>query len=358
MPPKKHSPVNKHVWKVYHLLNRSVMLHGPTGTGKSRCSLFLCDLIKDYIDVVAAACPTNDLHHDWTGKIPEFLITKTLSTSWIENIITTQEKKKDLVTTADDIGGAYWKMIPGHKAIDDEYAAKIAEIDANTEKNKTLFTGDDYSRVKFEKYDAEYTRNKKSRELITKYSKDLFKKFGVAMGDKKDQDSIKLTIFSLYYRLNCNMLLIIDDCTDQFIHVDDATWKKLYTKLRHFNITLLMTTHSLNDIKGQVLRTSPFWHVFTTPGHASYFLNNATTGVKGIISPSMSDLENAFSLPKDQEQTHMRKVTISRDLGQIYSFTFPLQIDFQLGTKSIWKVDKMLAKNKQKEPMAIDARMF
>lgn len=358
MPPRKTTPISKHIWKTYHLLNRSAMLHGPTMTGKSRCSLFLCDLVKDYIDTVIAFCPSNDFHNDWTGVVPKILIRKTLTTAALDNAISVQEKKKDMVDRAASYGDKYWAMIPGSRDIDREYDAKIKEIDANTEKNKQLLTGEDYARIKHEKYVAEYERNVASRKLVTKYSPSIFKKYGVEYADKKDQTSIKLTIFAMYFRLNFNMLLIIDDCTELFGSIDETTWKKLFTKLRHFNITVLMTTHSLNDIKGQALRTSPFWHVFTTPGHAAYFLNNGTTGVKGIITPTMADIEDSFNLPDEQRQTHMRKVAISRDLGKIVSFTFPLQIDFKVGSKTLWKASKILEDKKGERPQALDSKMF
>ena len=358
MAPRKTTPISKHVWKPYHLLNRSAMLHGSTGSGKSRCSLFLCDLVKDFIDTVVVFCPSNDFHRDWTGVVPAIFIHKTLTTTALERAIEGQERKKQAIDYATEYGKKYWAMIPGSQDIDRRYEAKIREIDANTEKNKQLMTGDDYSRIKHEKYVAEYERNIASRQLVTKYCPMLFKKYGATQGDKKDQTSIKLTIFEMYFRLNYNMLMIIDDCTEIFCDIDDSVWKKLYTKLRHFNITLIMTTHSLNEIKGQVMRTSPFWHIFTTVGSAAYFLNNGTTGVKGIITPTMADLEAAYVIPDEQQQSHMRRVAISRDLGKIVSFTFPLEINFKVGSKTLWKASKILEEKKGDRPQALNSKMF
>lgn len=358
MAGKRHTPIVKHVWKPYHVLNRSIMLHGPTGTGKSKCTMYLCDLVKDAIDTVMVFCPSNDLNHDWDGVIPDIFIKKRLTTEALDNVMLTQERKNDTIMAAEKIGEKYWKRLEGSSQIDKRYEAKIKEIDANAEKNKHLLTGEDYSQIKFDKEMALYERNKQSRALIAKNQAKLFSANGVKFNDKKDQLSLNLTLFVLYYRLNMNMLLLIDDCTDQFADVDPSIWKKLITKSRHYKITILLTTHSLNDIKVSTLRTNPFWHVFTTFGGATYFLNNTTTGVKGLLTPSASDLEAALYLPDEQKQTHMKQVAISRDLGKIVTFTFEVVKPPKLGSSTLWKASKILENKKESKPTALKGRMF
>jgi len=334
------------------------MLHGPTGTGKSKTTMFMIDLVKDAIDSVGVACPTNDLNHDWDGIVPDIFIRKKLTTEYLESVMNMQEMKKSAIEMAEKIGAKYWKRLEGSDKVDRRYEAKIKEIEANAEKNKDLMTGDDYAQIAYDKEMALYARNKESRNLITKSAKNLFKSNNAKFGDKKDQISTNLTLFALYYRLNMNMLLIIDDATDQFADVDDGAWKKLITKSRHYRITLLITTHSLNDVKVPVLRTNPFWHVFTAFSNASYFLNNTTTGVKGLLTPSLSDLESAFYLSDDQKQTHMKKVAISRDLGKIVTFTFKVEKPSPVGSKTLWKASKIMEAKKESKPMALKGRMF
>ncbi len=358
MANRKHTPITKHVWKPYHVLNKSVMLHGPTGTGKSKCTMFMCTLIKDAIDTVVTFCPSNDLNHDWDDVVPDIFIQKRLTTAALDAVMTTQEKKKEAIDIAEKNGDRYWRQLEGSDRIDKRYAAKIREIEANAEKNKQLMTGDDHAQVAYDKEMALYERNKQSRALIAKNEEALFKKYGARFGDKKDSTSINLTLFSLYYRLNVNMLLIIDDATDQFADVDPSVWKKLITKSRHYRITILLTTHSLNDIKVPVLRTNPFWHVFTTYGGASYFLNNTTTGVKGLLTPSSTDLENAFHLPDEQKQTQMKQVGISRDLGKIVTYTFDVIKPPRMGSKTMWKASKALESKKESRPVSLKGRMF
>lgn len=358
MAGRRNTPITKHIWKPYHILNRSIMLHGPTNTGKSKTTMYLISLIKDAIDTVGVACPSKDLNKDWDGIVPDILIRKNLSTEYLESVMTMQETKKDAIEMAEKIGEKYWRRLEGSSSVDRRYEAKIKEIEANAEKNKELLTGEDYSQIAYDKEMALYARNKESRNLIMKNAKNLFKANNAKFGDKKDQVSTNLTIFVLYYRLNMNMLLIIDDATDQFADVDDSAWKKLITKSRHYRITLLITTHSLNDVKVPVLRTNPFWHVFTAVGNAAYFLNNTTTGVKGLITPSMADLDNAFYLTDEQKNTHMKKVAISRDLGKIVTFMFKVEKPPTIGSKTLWKASKIMEAKKESKPMALKGRMF
>jgi len=355
--PKVNAQITKLEFAPYHYFNKSVMLQGPTGSGKSRATLYLCNMLKDIIDIPVVFCPTNNEHGDYDKIIPDIMIRKHVTGDAITEIIQAQRDKREMINHSKKLI-KYWKMLPGHEEIDSEYINEKAVIDERIAKNKASMTNSDFAREKHEKYLLRYSRNKKSRKLINKYIKKLYKDHGLIYGTENAGSNVakELGIFHNYFRLTINMLLIIDDCSDQLENVAKESWVLLMTKNRHFNITVIMGAHTLNDIKVPALRTQPFWTIFTTVGTAQYYLNNSTTGVKGIIVPDPSSLAKAFNHDRDKET--MTRVVIERESSSIFKFVYPLNFTFRIGNEAIWKLnDKMIAK-KESKPVSIKASML
>jgi len=321
------------------------MVHGPTGTGKSRSTLYFVDLIKEYINIPVIFCPTNRFHNDWTGIVPKCMIRDKISLEAIQGLIDNQEEKNSYTEVANTLT-EFWDQLPGNKEIDAEYGKNIKLIDERIAQNKTMMSPDDYAKAEHDKYVAGYHRNTKSRELIYKHIAKLYRRHGVNRKepDMKDRTAINLLTFHKYFRLNNNMLLVIDDCTDQFKSVPDETWKLIFNKSRHFKITIIMGTHNLGDIKVQCLRTAPFWQIFMTSSATLAYMNNGTVGLKGVLVVDPNSLAKAFN--HDKEKGTMTRVALSRDRSIVVKFTYPLALKFQIGDKVLWQIDDILQKRK------------
>jgi len=351
--PKVNTQITKRDFKEYDILYKSLMVHGPTGTGKSKSTLYFASAIAHLINVAVVFCPTNVFHNDWSSIVPDMMIRETLSLQAIEAIIKDQEDKTNYKKLARE-HRAFWKQIPGSAEIDAEYEAEKKAIADRVEQNKMTMNSEDYTKAAHEQYVAKFNRNKKSRELIYKKISGVYRKNGIDRDklDKTDKTTIDLVIFHKYFRLNINVLLVIDDCTDQFKSVPDDTWKLLFNKSRHFKLTVIMGTHNLGDIKVQCLRTAPTWQVFMTAQAAIGYLTNGAIGLKTVIIVDSNALSKAFSI--DKEKSTMTRVALSRDMGIVTKFTYPAKLSFKLCDPVFWKVDEIMRKKKKTHPVRID----
>lgn len=351
--PKVNTQIIKREFTPQDILNKSLMVHGPTGTGKSRSTLYFVNLIKEFINVPIVFCPTNQFHNDWTGVVPKCMIREHITLEAIDNIIKIQTEKKKLIELADTYI-EFWKKLPGSSEIDAEYEAEIKAINERVARDKLLMTPDDYAKADHEKYAAEFNRNKKSRELIYKKIAKLYRDNGI---DRKNIDpankfASNLFVFHRFFRLNINTLLVIDDCTDQFKAIPDETWKLIFNKSRHFRLTIIMGTHNLGDIKVQCLRTAPFWQVFMTAPAAIGYLTNTSIGLKTVIIVDPNSLSKSFSM--DKEKCTMTRVALAREAGIVIKFTYPLNLKFKVGDDILWKFDEHMTKKKISRPVRID----
>lgn len=344
--PREYTPIIKHEMNSWDVLNVTTMVQGPTGTGKSQTSLFICSLLKDDIDIVSVYCPTNIYHKDWTGVVPDITIMKELTGQKITDLIEKQEKRKALRKYAKTL--PYWKEIPGSEKIDAKFAQEKKERLEILEKNKKTYSSNDFIRHKYEIERLRRLRDKASRELITKYYKNIYKRYGVTPNDN-GEDAAKITAFIHGFRLCFNALIIVDDCSDQIKNVTEQTWQKLLNMNRHFKITVLITAHNLCNIKYSVMRTSPTWQIFTDTGSATYFLTNSSTGMKNVIIPDSNQLKSSFSFDKDRG--NMTKVLVNTRDNYIAKFKFDLGNKPVLGAKILWDFsNKVIEETKKREP--------
>lgn len=356
--PKIITPIIKLEFKTYHILNQSAMIMGPTKSGKSRTTLFLAELIRDCVDFVTVFCPTNNINHDWDGIVPQCTIIKTLNDDNLNTVIDVQIKKCEYIDLANESEQCqqFWRELPGYSEIDRKYENKIRDIEEAAEKNKKTMSNEDFDRVAYEKEKALIDRDHESRELIMKYTKGLFRKYGVTHKDTTEI-AIQLRTFSHYFRLNKQMLLVIDDCTDLLPQVTGDTWTRLFQKNRWFRITILMNVHTIGHIKHQSLRQGPFWFIFANSTMAQFFLDNKNCGMKNQICPDSNSLIDAFK--HDKEKKTMQKVAINREQMYIAKFTFSLDMSFKLGTSVLWEYDVIKERQKKEQgTRRIDLRMI
>lgn len=354
--PKIISQIMRLDFKPHHIFNKSAMIIGPTKTGKSRCALFLCHCVHDLIDIVIVFCPTAAISHDWDDVAPKCCIRNDLNDETLTNIIDDQIKKCEYIdlATDDDHYNKYWNDLPGSRAIDNQYTEKIREIDESISKQKGI-TDEERNALEFEKEKALVERNAQSRKLILKYTKGLFRKYNVTNKDTCEV-AVSLRIFCGYFRLNKNMLLVIDDCTDILPKVSNDTWTRLFQKNRWFRITVVMNVHTIGHIKHQSLRQGPFWFIFATSTMVTMFIETKNCGMKGNINPDIRALGESFK--HDKEKKVMQKVAINREEMIICKFTFPLNLSFRLGSDIFWEYDKMQEDKKKNTRQQIDLRMI
>lgn len=355
--PKVNTIIQKHVFQPHDVFGKSFMMHGPTGSGKSRTSLYLASLVNHMIDIPIVYCPTNDIHGDWKGIVPDFLVRKILTSEAIRGFIKYMNDK-DNAKKAAKVHVKYWHQLSEAATIDDEYNTRKQEITTFIQTNRSSLVQDDYDRLAYEKKLARRERDKKSRELIRRKYKKLYKNNGIDYSNIPEGDVVanELSLFIKYFRVKCYCLLVIDDCSDQFSNIDADTWKLLFNKCRHYDATVFMNTHNMTDIKVPCLRTAPFWQIFLAQSSASYYFNSTSTGLKGNVVIDPNSL--AKSCSRDFEKNTMTKIAFQRELNAVYKFTFPLDFSYIIGDAILWRYNSILLEHRDKKPPKINPNIL
>lgn len=351
--PKVNTLIQKLTFQPHHVFAKSFMLHGTTGSGKSRSTLYLASLIKDIIDIPIVYCPTNELHGDWDNIVPEVLINKQLSSEAILNIINFAAEKAKAKKTAKKYV-KYWNQLPGSAEIDVEYNTKKQEMKAFINANRATLTQDDIEKFAYDSTVLRRERNKKSRAVILKTYKRLYRMNGLDRNNLITGDPvvIELEEFIKYFRVDSYILLIIDDCSDQYKSIDEDMWKLLFNKSRHYKITVFMNAHNMTDIKVPCLRTAPFWQIFLTQSAASYYFNSTATGLKGSVVLDPVSLAKACG--RDFEKNTMTKIAFHKETSAVYKYTFPLDFSYKIGAEILWKYNENLKERQKKRPVRIN----
>jgi hypothetical protein len=347
---KLKTPITKLTITPEMILDKSMTLYGPTKSGKSTITKNLCTCIEKYISYAFLFCNTSSLTGDFDGLIPDWCISKNLSESRMTAIIDEQEKRREYTDNADKYAREFWPLISdGH--IDKEYREECSRIENLKKKFGSDSTREQIDEIENMRFQAEFDRNKKTRSLIDRRRKELYRKCGFSIKDVTgDPKFSRLRIFEKYFRLNTRMLLIVDDCSDQINDISEICWKRLITKSRHFRITLILTVHNVQDLKIPCLRTQPFFNIFTHASVATYFIGNTTTGAKGVYTPDPKEMQMAFT-----NGSKPKRIIIDREKSTMSVFEFKWDVEPQpLGDAIIWKYQKYLDSKKKSKPEIFD----
>jgi Cdc6-like AAA superfamily ATPase len=82
-----------------YFLNRSIIVYGPTNSGKSVIITHILKQLREKIPNVIVICPTNNMNHVYTGLVPDQLIHSEVTPELIKNIVKKQEAGGEIYNT-------------------------------------------------------------------------------------------------------------------------------------------------------------------------------------------------------------------------------------------------------------------
>jgi energy-coupling factor transporter ATP-binding protein EcfA2 len=318
-----------------HFLNRLTILYGPSGSGKSSLITHIINTIKDDVPVAVVCCPTNAMNGDYNGVFPESVIHDDMSKELLTNIFERQQSMIHMYSKVRDIDSLRSIFVK---------TASMDELDRVRKLDKILRDGTNLAMNQFSKEDAEVeiqeltdTYTRKVRRTMRESIKSNLNALS-SRSDLTDDQRLIITNF----KINPNMLLIIDDCAASIKEWRDLTeTKKLFFQGRHYKITVLLTMQN-EIIIPPPLRQNAHISIFATEKIANTFFNKASSGATNEDKKKISSISAAVFAPSDNpNRPNYKKLVVFGSIIKTsyrYQFMIANPRKYKFGSEPFWQL--------------------
>ena len=246
-----------------NLVNKSILLMGTSGTGKTVIIRDFMNTLKDHVPFCKIISQTNSCNDSYTGIVPTKLIYDNVESKDIDDIIKGQEKRVNLYNIVNDLDTLKETMfvIDLERISADKYYKMNNVYEQLLEKTNPA-----------DKDELTATHKKEMIKFLKKEIKTLY---------NLNRSKIKLNEHQAnvikYLDFNPKMLLILDDCgSDAKKGWGKSTEiNKLFYQGRHYHITTIIALQSDKDLAPS-LRKNAFVAIFTTAQCATGFFTAST----------------------------------------------------------------------------------
>jgi hypothetical protein len=308
-------------------LDRTTIIYGESGTGKTVLIVDVLYYLKPHIDQVIVISQTDRSNHTYdSGVVPLPLIHYTITSELLNNIWERQNALAAVYTKASNI-----KILQ----------KLFSKIDSETAKSTVRGISrrlSDYKREVFREEDDEISAQEKYNKMkdecdkllvliykhyINEYSSTLAK---ISLSSD-EQFSLK------YVNLNPRLVLIFDDVTDLLLkYKSHPVIQKLFYQGRWAYITALISCHS-DKVVSPELKKNSFVNFYTEESAANaYFGRKSNDLDKDAKARAMAAIKAAFS-PLDKHQ----KLVYIREEKKFYRYKATKRPGFKFGSPALWK---------------------
>lgn len=305
-------------WKLNpeQLINRGIILYGPTGSGKTRIIREFMSITKRYFPIVIVFAPTNMEKHDYDNLVPKQLIHEDLKLDYIQEIYNRQRSTTEIYNNSNNLN------------ILNKLFMKVANIKNRQYYDKLLsFKKNSISEVD-RKIDDSEQRRQKLEEIESIFEKKLisfYKGIINANIDKlKKMDLSQEEKYAIRYRnLNPRMLIIFDDAFTEVMQVINEGKKKknqvienFFFKGRHANISHWYAFQDDNRLNSEI-RKNAHLSIFTDIQVAlSYFTRAANSFPMSEKKKAETVINTIFS--RDHAPEHAKLIYNRLDKNKFY----------------------------------------
>lgn len=333
-----------------YFLNKSIILYGSSGSGKSMIMRDILYILKDHIPNILVIAPTNHLNKSFDDIIPSQLIFPDVTEELIQNIF---KRQKTVVKL--------YNMVNDFNRLETIYTKIAQSIDHNI-KNKIV---NSYEQIKY-KYQQNDDLNLVEKKIKLKELDDLHKKsltefYKKIINKYRTQiitnpnyqrrfDDIEFKIIKCI-NINPNFLLILDDCAynanvwSKYIEI-----KEIFMNGRHHKITFMISFQD-DKLLDSGLRKNAFINIFTTEIVCNAFFQRAANNFTKQEKNKMAKLSNfVFNDPKLKDKNYKKFVYIKDKNPSVYYILADFVDEFKFGSDFLHDLcDKVKKKNDAEE---------
>lgn len=314
-------------------IDRSTILYGESGTGKSFVIVDILFQLKPHVDQIIVISPTDPQNHTYDrGIVPLPCIHYTITAKLLDDIWERQNALSAVYTKANkaEVLESLFERIGdniGAKSVIDDINEKRKSYeneihsecsDENLAKTKITEMGKEYEKLIILIYKHYINEN---RERLARMSLSNDEKF-----------SLK------YLNLNPRLVIIFDDCTDLLKKFKShPVMQKLFYQGRWAFITVLIACHTDKALDPE-LKKNAFINIFTGEKSAhSYFERKSNDLDKEERQRASAACKASFT-----PIAKFQKLVWVREENKFYRFTATSHEDFRFGSPVIWEYCKKI----------------
>lgn len=315
-------------------MNKTTVIYGESGTGKSFIITDILKLLSDHIDQIIVFSPTDRQNNTYSrGLVPLPCIHYDITAELMCNIWERQEALTNVYSMASDIRvlERLFNRIPAIEHVKD--LLRSMENKLSTYREDLELAGETDVDIKYAEMKAEC-----DRMILSTYKKYIAENMSYLCNEALANDE-KCAI--KYLNLNPRIVLIFDDCTDLLKKFNkNIHMQKLFFQGRHVNITTIIACHTDVALPPD-LKKNAFVSIYTTPGCAQgYFQRNSSNIDKEGKAKSLYACKSAFSVKH-------QKLVFIRETNGFYKFIAQHNDGFKFGSKYIWEFCKNIENEKK-----------
>lgn len=304
-----------------NFLNQTLALYGPTKSGKTVYMKDTLNALRDSISMCILISSSEQQQKVFSKLIPSELTYYEFSIDVIKKIYERQEAAKVIYDKVNDI--AVLENLY-NRVKSKEFMRQIMQLDAMRDKYILQLKREGNDSISIIK------KADKMKEVFTNMKSVIYKKC-ISYNERrlKSMSLSEPELYSLkYLYFNPNIVLILDDCSEQIKkYQNHPVLKSLFFRGRHCKITLMLAVQDDKELPSEI-KKNIFKSIFTTAKVANAFIGRASQNFEKdeqkeakkiiqyiykdskikhlMLAYDREDIENPFRCTVAQEQLERR----------------------------------------------------
>lgn len=315
-------------------LDRSTILFGASGSGKSVIITDILYQLKPHIDQILVVSPMDKQNHMYDSIVPMPLIHYTITEELLTNLWERQLALVSIYTRANnpETLRALFDRIPNNKparSAIDAINQKFEEHKHEVEKSESNQAAAQSKIIKMEK---------DCQKLILMIFKDSIGRNRSYLSRLNISENEKMSL--RYYDVNPRLCVVFDDCTDLLEKLKkNQILQKIFYQGRWNYMTIIIGAHSDLALP-PALKKNAFITIFTEEKSANaYFERKTNDFTRKDKTEAMKACTTAFSI---MPEFKFQKLAWVRDENKFYRFTAQPRLKFRFGGSHIWEYAKKI----------------
>ena len=327
-----------------HFIDRTTVVYGPSGTGKTVIVKNIMETLRDSIDQIIVVAPSEPTNRSYAGFVDPTLIHYRMylandpvdkkkeaevaaTKRFLDMIYKRQDAMASLYSIAnnlENLQSLYNRLTSSEKRTGDAGIAKLMAYQKNIVKGIQLRYARDPG-LSYQKIEEVKKRTEQMCALI-------YKKALLPAAERlwKCPDLSEDERYALQYiQLNPRLLLIFDDCGAQLKRVFlDESFRKLFYQNRHSYITFILCLQDDTDLPAN-LRKNAFVSIFTSPSIATSVLTRSSHHFSKKDKDYVADILPVVFVG------NRKLIYLREDEKHFYHLTCKLPCPFNFGSKAL-----------------------
>ena len=315
-----------------YFLNKSIILYGSSGSGKSMIMRDILYILKDHIPNILVIAPTNHLNGSFDDIIPPQLIFPDVTEELIQNIFKRQKTVVKLYNMVNDFSRLETIYNKLAQSSDHHIKNKIVQsyyhIKSKYQQNNDLNLVE--KKIKLKELDDLHKKSLTEfyKKIINRYRPQIITNNDV----QKRFDDIEFKIIKCI-NINPNFLLILDDCAyNANVWSKYSEIKEIFMNGRHHKITFMISFQD-DKLLDSGLRKNAFINIFTTEIVCNAFFQRSANNFTKQEKNKMSKLSTyVFNDQKLIDKNYKKLVYIKDKNPNVYYILADYIDDFKFGS--------------------------